>query len=436
MVRPMKKIICVLNTVLCFCAFADEISNHSEKVSTETNSQEETFKEAYNKFNMAAKQLAGSYIPEEFSNDSEYTDCINLTNEKWKQLEEKSLSHVKPWAEKNISDMVTDADTVFYPFGGPDIAYATQFFPHADTYVLLGLEPIGNFAHVERRLLNKSTFTALQRALTAYFDKGYFITSEMMTQLSSKDIRGCVYLLLPALSKLGYTVTSVEDISVDCNGKEVQRNDGALDAIKIKCAKDGKSKTVYYMRIDLTRAEKLPNIIHFMEKRKFLTFIKSASYALHDRNFSTIRKFILDYSQTVLQDDTGVPFYFFDSKWDKYPFGQYTQPTLPIFKLYRQQTLSDFFAKRERVDIPFKIGYGFNKNCPNLLLAIPTARKQLQQIQAIYSKTEGGCNCNKKKKVVVHVKQEIVQPQKADKVKIIINRSVGKPAVAMAELVK
>lgn len=436
MVRFMKKIVCVLSVLSCFCVYGNDITDNSTSVSAERNTQEETFQRIYSKFNIAAKQLAGSYIPDEFANDSEYIDCINSVNQKWSQLEEKSLSHVKPWAEKNISNMITDADTVFYPFGGPDIAYATQFFPHADTYVLLGLEPIGNFAHVESRLHNKATFEGLQRALSAYLDKGYFITSEMMTQLSRKDIRGCVYLLLLELSKLGYTITSVEDVSVDSDGKEVKRNDGVLDAIKIKCAKDGQSKTVYYMRIDLTRAEKLPNIMHFMENRKFVTFIKSASYALHDRNFTTIRKFILDYAQAVLQDDTGIPFYFFDSKWDKYPFGQYTQPTLPIFEQYRQQTLSDFFAKREPVSIPFKIGYGFNQNRPNLLLAIPTAREQFKQIQAIYSKTEGGCNCNKKKKVVVRVNQETVPQERNSRIKMTINRSVGKPAVAIAKLVK
>ena len=33
---------------------------------------------------------------------------------------------------------------MLYMFGGPDFLYATSFFPNASTYVLAGLEPIGD----------------------------------------------------------------------------------------------------------------------------------------------------------------------------------------------------------------------------------------------------------------------------------------------------
>jgi hypothetical protein len=99
--------------------------------------------------------------------------------------------------------------------------------------------------------------------------------------------------------------------------------------------------------------------------------VKSASYALHDPTLSNLKKFILDNSQFVLQDDTGVPFADFDKKWNKFAFGTYTEPTLTIFKGYKQHSLVEFFKHSEKVKIPFKMGYGYNQCRPNLVLAIP-----------------------------------------------------------------
>jgi hypothetical protein len=78
----------------------------------------------------------------------------------------------------------------------------------------------------------------------------------------------------------------------------------------------------------------------------------------------------------LLQDDTGIPFRDFDQhSWDRYTFGTYTEPTLPMFRGYRQQNMANFFKGNEKVDIPFKIGYGFHQKRPNLLLAISKKNK-------------------------------------------------------------
>lgn len=48
------------------------------------------------------------------------------------------------------------------------------------------------------------------------------------------------------------------------------------------------------------------------------TYLKGASYLLHRNSFSLIRNIILDQSEQVIQDDSGVPFKWFlkeDTKW-------------------------------------------------------------------------------------------------------------------------
>ena len=52
-----------------------------------------------------------------------------------------TLAKVRAFAKENLSQ---HHDTMLYMFSGPDFLYATSFFPSASTYVLSGLEPVGD----------------------------------------------------------------------------------------------------------------------------------------------------------------------------------------------------------------------------------------------------------------------------------------------------
>jgi hypothetical protein len=54
--------------------------------------------------------------------------------------ESAHLSKVREFSKKYLTDK---HDTMLYMFSGPDFLYATSFFPNASTYVLAGLEPVG-----------------------------------------------------------------------------------------------------------------------------------------------------------------------------------------------------------------------------------------------------------------------------------------------------
>ena len=57
--------------------------------------------------------------------------------------ENAQLSKVREFSNKYLTDK---HDTMLYMFSGPDFLYATSFFPNASTYVLAGLEPVGEIA--------------------------------------------------------------------------------------------------------------------------------------------------------------------------------------------------------------------------------------------------------------------------------------------------
>jgi hypothetical protein len=134
--------------------------------------------------------------------------------------------------------------------------------------------------------------------------------------------------------------------------------------------KDGVEKTLYYFSTDLSNSG--------VRSSGFLKFcatlapgnslIKSASYLLHSGNFSTVRDFILVNSATIIQDDSGIPLAYYNSKyWRFFPFGHYAGPISEFPSRY-QQSYAELFRHAQPMD--FGIGYRWRSHESNLLLAV------------------------------------------------------------------
>ena len=65
----------------------------------------------------------------------------------WAGLEARQLAKVRAFAAKNLTN---PQKTLFYTFSGPDFLYADAFFPKAQTYILVGLEPVGPIPDVTK----------------------------------------------------------------------------------------------------------------------------------------------------------------------------------------------------------------------------------------------------------------------------------------------
>lgn len=373
-----------------------ENETQTENVSKETLSPKKIGSQTlYNRYNVAAQKLAGEYPIERKSYDLEKHS--RLMRYSWNKLYSDSLSHIPAWTEKYLNKYSKESDTLFYPFGGPDVSYALSFFPNVKRYILVGLEPLGNFNQVEKRLSDPEFYQSVQTAFASFFRMGYFITSEMISQLSNKSIRGGLNLILPSLQKLGFTVVSVRNCAISPNGEIIDPVRGTIDCVKIVCEKNSQTKEIYYVRANLdNRNDKLESLFKLVRQSKFSTLIKSSSYALHNKNFSKIRGFILNETDCILQDDTGIPFNFFRLHWDIHIFGTYTKPTLKVFQSYKQNSLNEYYSTHKAEPIPFLIGYGYRKRTPNLILAVSKPsrmQEQMKQIRYILKKKK--CDCNK-----------------------------------------
>ena len=287
------------------------------------------------------------------------------------QLDQRQLSRIRAWAEANLA---APKPTMFYMFSGPDFLYADAFYPHATTYVLSALEPPGSVPDLTR-LPRGSVDTALyniEHSLGTILSFSFFITKHMKVDLHVGQVSGTLPILYVFLVRSGKTIRDVTTISLDESGMVHESADaGPARGVRIAFSgKDGVEKTLYYFSTDLSNSG--------VRSSGFLQFcatlapgnslIKSASYLLHSGNFSTVRDFILVNSATIIQDDSGIPLAYYNSKnWRFFPFGHYAGPISEFPSRY-QQSYAELFRHAQPID--FGIGYRWRSHESNLLLAV------------------------------------------------------------------
>ena len=108
--------------------------------------------------------------------------------------ENAKLSKVREFSNKYLTDK---HDTMLYMFSGPDFLFATSFFPNASTYVLAGLEPVGEIADLTTLspwAIN-GELRNLELSMDLLFNFSFFITQNMKTQLREGPVDGTLPIL-------------------------------------------------------------------------------------------------------------------------------------------------------------------------------------------------------------------------------------------------
>ena len=293
-------------------------------------------------------------------------------DDNWNNLEKRQLSKVRAWSEKHLKDR---QNTLYYMFSGPDFLYANAFYPQANTYLLSGLEPVGNVPNITERSIN--SLPRIQQAIGTSLRLSFFITRDMASQLSGGDLSGTLPILYVYAARSGKTIHEVTAISLDREGvvHPTGKVDGrqSIPGMKIILSSgDGPKQTLYYFRTDLSDAGvKASNFLEFAGTLGMgNALIKSASYLMHSGNFSRVRDFVLANSQQVVQDDSGIPLSAFKPDlWEFRPFGAYLGP-IAVFPGRGQPRLAELFRKSKAPPLDFGIGYRHRGHDSNLLLAI------------------------------------------------------------------
>ncbi len=331
----------------------------------------------------------------------------------WSQAAAGRFAGMRKWRDAEIGTAAEPCGTLFYPFGGPDVLNAYLLFPKCDRYVLFGLEQIGSLPALDSLPVARQErlFADVRHAAADMFERNYFITSRMSSDLSKSDLHGTISLMLLFLARLDARLISVTRVDIAANGELVPlpapvpapagpngtvrtasagpaklpsdvlyQNATTVPAVRIVfVGADGRKQEIVYFRgyVDDGPLKHHPGVVKYLEGLKpYKTFIKSASYLFHDPTFSTVRTLVLGGSTLIVQDDTGVPYHYLKpAEWDLRFYGKYAKP-VKNFNFGYQPDLNAVYAQPGQArPLPFSYGYHWKDGASAVIVAVrrPTA---------------------------------------------------------------
>lgn len=303
-------------------------------------------------------------------------------NTSWKKLEANRLSKLEKWSVTELKDANANCKTVFYPFSGPDFLTANSFFPNANKFIMLGLEPIGALPEIQRftNIDAKDYCADFKQSLNDIFQRSYFITSYMQRDFQKQKVNGLLPVLCFFVKKTGHDIIDINYLVKQDNGPITEQPYNTKQkafGVKVTCRKDSIVKTIYYFKYDVSNKQFNDTCVFYKfinnNTKGAVTYVKSASYLLHANFMSNMEKLILTNSNYVLEDDTGIPYDHIE-KTKAYTikiYGKYTQP-VKDFPYLKMQTgiLKAFQTDSANIPpLPFHLGYHWKSKTDLLIYA-------------------------------------------------------------------
>jgi hypothetical protein len=312
--------------------------------------------------NDTARFLAGLPVTgplERLTQDAAWIDHSTRMNAAWKKKEYFQIGPISAWMTLHAPEYYRSSRPVYYMFSGPDFLYADIFFPNADTYILAGLEPVGQVPDLSRQSTETlhGDLSTLRGSMKTILDTHYFITKDMKAELARSNLGGTLPILYVFLARLDCTVLSTTYINKPAEG------------VKITFSRSGGStQTLYYFKTDLSGG-KSAFLTWCASHGPGLSLLKAASYLMHTEGFNGVRNFLLDRSLVIVQDDSGIPLRAFPKGWKVDCFGRYV-PHAEMFGKYHQPDLAAIYAKDPPPpELGFAFGYHWQIERGLLMLA-------------------------------------------------------------------
>ncbi|WP_216678787.1 hypothetical protein [Hymenobacter siberiensis] len=300
----------------------------------------------------------------------------------WDKYRATHTTRMTKWAATELDSVHANSPTIFYPFSGPDFLNVFTMFPTSQTYVLMGLEPVGSVP-ARTSLENPKLFPAVKASLWSVLNFSFFRTNDMAVDLKSVELDGALPLLMLFATRTGNQITAIRPVQLNATG---QLQDAPTDTtqaahpksvlgVEIKLlSPDGQPKTVYYFSTDLSNhgLNVKPTPLAFVRSLGPLTtYVKSATYLMHKVYFSEVRALVLRRSRYILQDDSGIAMkYFQKGAWQFNYYGAYKRPINLFAKHYQPELTAAYTDTLHKPKaLSFGTGYNWRQTDSNLLLA-------------------------------------------------------------------
>lgn len=304
----------------------------------------------------------------------------------WKNVDELQLIRARKWAESEVDPLRGTNGGLFYPFSGPDFLYGNTFFPNAHTYVLAGLEPVGEVPDLSKMTNQElsASFRSLQKSLDDILRLSFFKTNDMRVDFRHNQLKGVIPIILTFMAKKEMEILAVDYVGLDYQGilVDVAKDDrekaweNLIPGVKITFRKKGESKRrkLVYFSVNLHDAPMAdqPEIRKFVRMMRLpACYLKSASYLMHKDYFSKIRNIILEECNLVLEDPSGIPVRFFtEDKFERHFYGNYTG-AISLFSNYYQADLMKIYNQNPDIQrLDFGIGYKYKVNTSAFMLML------------------------------------------------------------------
>ena len=328
---------------------------------------------------LAGRQLPPTSPLAPLQESAEYKQHAREYAAQWYRYDDLYFAPMRSWSAGELVPRIGPTSQVTYMFGGPDLVSTLALFPHARSYALGGLEPVGKLTnplslspeelHASLALLRKSTEVIMNFS--------HFITKDMKAELEASHFQGVFPIMLVFLSFTDARIDLAERLSLQRDGSlapgESSSGQPAL-RIVFRAAPGVPPAEVVYLQANLADGalKSNPAVLDWLKSRGRATgYLKAASYLMHSGGFNTIRDFLLGHCSSIVQDDSGIPLSVFRARnWHVIYFGNYTTP-LDIFTKYDQPALRSAYEGGAGFPLPFGFGYRWQRGESTLLLALP-----------------------------------------------------------------
>ncbi len=370
----------------CVSKVKDNTSKKNDTISIVDNIKIDYLKDS--SLDQISALLAGDHaeIFEKIFSDqmSFWNDFKTASDTPWVRITNERLLKMDDWSKNEISPKINDTALLFYPFSGPDFLNAYHIFPNANEYVFVAMEKLGTIPNLFELKENdiKDYLEAVNFGLRDIFKRSYFITGNMNNDLRKNKVDGVLPLLFVFLNRTNHEIFEYAYYRLEDDGETFTKIDApsnsleTVECVKMKILKkgDNKLKDFYYFYADISNEgfKKTPQLLKYLQNlRPSNSFIKSASYLSHYETFSEIRNVVLNNSNAVLEDDTGIPFKYFIAEFSHFLYGKYEKPINDFqpSSLF-QKDLDEAFKTEEIKDLNFNLGYHWRSKNQNWMLFV------------------------------------------------------------------
>lgn len=301
----------------------------------------------------------------------------------WAQVRAR-LGAMEQWRAQEVRLYDAPARSLIYPFSGPDFLNAYEMAPDHARYVFFSLERPG-------ALPDLSTYTGgqfkqllqdVRGAFRDIFERNYFITDYMTKQLATPQLSGAVPIMSTMMALLDLKIVRVENYDLFPEQTRAYDKPAAIRPRKLMRGariefvnpKSGKTQQLYYFSLDVSdkALEFYPGFTDWVGRQRPATvFLKSASYLLHDGQFSKTRDMLLASADTIIQDDTGIPYRFLArSPWHVRIYGRYAKPLKALSYGYQPDLEAAYQKIQETPPLAFPFGYHWRTQRSGIMVAV------------------------------------------------------------------